>query len=94
MIVSGWVRAQRLRWAGKLLRGDMELSLPSRIAVKDLELHCEQGRSWGIFMDAPAGYSEEEVLELAQDRDLWRGLAEVFFKLKAPSRSKRHTAID
>ena len=57
------------------------------------ELHCDQGGSWGIFMDTPTGYTVEEVLELAHDRDGWRGMVEMLYKLKEPSRRRRQTAV-
>ena len=90
--LRAWLRARRLQWAGHLLRGE-ESSLVCAVAQGALGRHCRAGGSWGIFMDTPAGYTEEEVLELAQDRDGWRGMVEMLYKLKEPSRRRRQTAV-
>ena len=76
-----WLRARRLQWAGHLLRCDDRENLAARVARVELRRHCEAGGSFGLFMDAPV-MSEEEVLEVAADRDLWRGLVERIHKVK------------
>ena len=63
--VVSWLRAQRLQWAGHLLRAE-EKYLPGRVARADLKRHCAGWNSHGIFMDVPRG-SMEEVMEMAQD---------------------------
>ena len=70
-----WLRARRLQWAGHLLRCKDRENLAARVARVELRRHCEAGGSFGLFMDAPA-LSEEEVLGVAANRDLWRGLVE------------------
>ena len=44
-------------------------------------------------MGTPAGVSEEEVLGLAGDRGLWRGMVECIFPLRSKNRRKRQTAV-
>ena len=72
--LTDWLRARRLQWAGHLIREDGQ-SLAGKVARVDLRKHSEEG-SCSLFMDVPAG-SYEEVVELAWDRDLWRGLVEL-----------------
>ena len=74
-----WLRARRLQWAGHLIR-EGEQSLAGRVARVDLKQHCEEG-SCGLFMNVPKG-SHEEVVEMAGDRDLWRGLVEAWHPLR------------
>ena len=53
----------------------------TRVAKADLRRHCQKGESFGPFMDTPASYSMEEVMEMAEDRDLWRGWVEKYYKI-------------
>ena len=75
--LSMWLRALRLQWAGHLLRDYDSSNLAAVVAKQD-------SSRYGLFMDV--GYlSLDERLELAHDRDLWRGLVEKLFPLKARS---------
>ena len=82
------IRARRLKWAGHLLRADAN-SLPRKLAMAELEEFPPCGKPDGIFMDVPRLNSSKELVECAQDRDLWRGLVENIHKAKTNTRSNR-----
>ena len=77
----GSVRARRLQWAGHLLR-EKETFLARKVAIAELQMYPPRGTPGGIFQDVPRVKSLEELLELAADRDLWRGLVEGIHKTK------------
>ena len=57
--------------------------------MAELEEFPPCGKPDGIFMDVPRLNSSKELVECAQDRDLWRGLVENIHKAKSNTRSNR-----
>jgi hypothetical protein len=86
------VRQRRFRWLGHVLR--LEEDRLVRTAVLQLVQKCLEGESADgtILMDAPAHGSVEELLELANDKQLWNGVCNAMCpKLKTgrpPRRAK------
>ena len=68
------LRARRLRWAGQVLREDLNQSLIKQVLLAivghDLETNTKIKR-WSLLMDAPHFASTEELQRLAADEHGW-----------------------
>ena len=84
-------RQRRLRWLGHVLRmGEHRLV---RVAVVSLTERVLRGESEGkgtVIMDAPGCGSVDELVELAQDRQLWNGMCNAL----CPKQVKRNKRMD
>ena len=73
-----WIRARRLQWVGHILR--MSHHRMVRKAAQHIHSNPKKG---DLMMDTPAGYSWQELVQLASNRDNWRARVQ---RLKQPSR--------
>jgi hypothetical protein len=65
------VRAKRLRWLGHVLRAE-DTYLLKKVVVGYIEEKVDCGYPTGsIVMDAPHHKTAEELLAVAQDREVW-----------------------
>ena len=81
----GAVRARRMQYVGHVLRlGE------GRLLFKALEAEWDSlgGAGGGLLYDAPRLESFNELVMVASDRDLWRGLVEKIYKRKPKKRRK------
>lgn len=74
------IRARRLQWVGHILRMDW-----GRLVHKAVRCIYEDRSEGDILMDIPECNSWWELMEIAGDRDKWRGLVR---KLKASTATK------
>ena len=81
----GAVRARRLKYVGKILR--ME---EGRLLLRALEEEwsLEATGNKGLLYDTPIVDTFNELIVLAHDEELWRGLVESIYKRK-PKRSRQ-----
>ena len=74
-----WIRGCRVQWLGHILRMDKRRMVYK--AVHHLYLH--QRREGDILMDAPTGYTWDELCMIAADRSRWR---KIVAAVKTPAR--------
>ena len=70
------LRARRLRWAGQILRQEVEDSLPKQIlsALLQHDIDTNNSDRYSLLMDAPSFSTVEEAIMMAKDRHKWARL--------------------
>ena len=89
----GMVRAQRLEWAGHLLRAE-ESYLPRRVAVAELERFQSIGRPGGLFMDMPEFQKHTDIdglVQIALNRERWRWWVQRFHREWGEKLIRKHS---
>ena len=61
------IRRTRMRWLGHILRMG-----PSRMLYRAAIQQCAIGSEGNLFMDVPPHLTIEEIVTLAQDRNVWK----------------------
>ena len=81
----GAVRARRMQYVGHILR--LEDGRMLRRALEE-EWSRQSDGCRGLLYDTPVVDTFNELVLIASDRDLWRGLVEKIYK-KKPKRKKK-----
>ena len=81
----GAVRARRLKYVGKILRMEEGRLL---LRAMEEEWSLETTGNKGLLYDTPIVDTFNELIVLAHDEELWRGLVESIYKRK-PKRSRQ-----
>ena len=67
----GMVRARRMKWVGEILRLEEDRLLRNALEV---EWDQQGGSCGGLLRDVPEVDSFSQLIDIASDSDLWRGM--------------------